>query len=294
MHERGKKKEPNPRRSLLIVGIVSFFLLVFCVSWSHLQITWDRIKLLHNLAMSKDEHKIRMTLGELYVEAGEYSKAINCYRMALPKHWCKLNLTDTIWAWEMLDKEDPFDPNVHLGFGEVLESLHQTQQAEMEYKQALTLSPHNKEAEDRLTSVKASSRNEKIVLQPMYQILEADLASKWTPPTHTGCLVTRCLVGTDNKGIDFINVTGRSGSNEHDQSALAILNSIPCKNFLIFRMDGMYDFGCMSEGQKKTITFTSLGEFNAIKIEPTPMELVTSHIQTLVHSFQKHTGALRL
>ncbi|MBS1955430.1 MAG: tetratricopeptide repeat protein [Cyanobacteria bacterium SZAS-4] len=291
MHETGIAKRHKPQHSFVMAGIISLSLVFNFVILSNFQVSCQRIKMLHDLASCKDKRKIYLALGNLYVEAEEYSRAIDCYRLAIPKQWSKEKL-DSFWVWGRLDQEDSFDPHMHVGFGEVFESLGQTKQAVMEYKQSLALAPYNKKAEERLGSLEVKSRNEKVLLQPIYQKLEADLAAKWNPPPHSGCLVTRCYVFTDENGLDVIELVGKSGSNEHDRSALAVLKSLPYKDFAIFRLTGIYDFGCMSEGQEKTITFMSLGAFN--KVETTENEQIIAYIERLVQSFKKQTGALRL
>jgi hypothetical protein len=296
------------QRLLMMVGILLMPVVFLYTPVAHLQITWDRIRLLNSLATSRDPYKICMALGHVYADAGEYDKAVEFYRRALP-YYRRTKLEELLQiAWEELDREDPFDPKMHIGFGEMFQSFGQRQQAgkfgplqqaEMEYKQTLTLAPGNKEATARLAEIAALMLANRHALgsYPEWERrgkqYGPDLAAKWLPPAHQGCLVTRCGVFGDGHGHVNVSVVGQSGSFQHDRSAVSVLQAADFGRLFYYTEAGVYEFACMSEGDTKTIGFTSvIGECSCVE---TPLnERLSWLVQEILERINKQTGTLRL
>jgi tetratricopeptide (TPR) repeat protein len=228
-----------------------------------------------------------MHLGSIYVDAGEYDKAIECYRNAEPPRIKNLR-TDSLplgvesieqvylpFAWERLDQEDPFNPKVHLGFGDMFQKCGAIQQSEMEYKQALSLSPGNDEArrklaDTHLTSLRCSDQASRSSRSDSpFWSFEQQLAIHWQPPEHENCLVTRCRVTTAGGHIDNVELIGQSGSSNHDRSAINLLKSATCWGLGPFQYSDIYDVGCMSDGNKKTVAIVSeMGQWDEVGMLP--------------------------
>jgi tetratricopeptide (TPR) repeat protein len=240
-----------------------------------------------------------MTLGHLYADAGEYDKAVECYRMALP-HYRSKDQEILPLAWEALDQEDPFDPKMHVGFGEMFQRFGELQQAEMEYKQALTLAPEDNDATAKLAQIAAMKLLVNRDQRPINPAVASrdkhyvqDLSVRWLPPAHQRCLVTRCGVSSDSEGHVSVSVVGQSGSSQHDQSVLSVLQAADFSELFYFHKAGVFEFACMSDGDAKTIAFTEIGgecDFD----EPTPNEQLSWQIQDVLKRISKQTGVLRL
>src|SRR5277367_1738075 len=77
---------PTLRRQQLLFGALVISLLIVTVysALAHLQVTRERIRLLHVLATCHNPYTIWMHLGSIYVDAGEYNMAMKCYKNAEP------------------------------------------------------------------------------------------------------------------------------------------------------------------------------------------------------------------
>lgn len=289
----------HSQRLLTLVGVLLMLVVLLYTQVAHVQVTSDRIKMLKALATGHNPYGMRMTLGRLHADAGEYDKAVEWYRSALPYYRSKLDERLAL-AWEALDQEDPFDPKMHIGFGEMFQRFGALKQAEMEYKQALSIAREDKEAASKLADIAAlellakpdpRTANPDVVLRD--KKYGPDLAAAWLPPAHQDCLITRCSVFSDIDGHTHIIVVGQSGSSQHDRSAVNVLQAANFGDLFYFHKAGVFDFGCMSEGGIKTIAFTEVGgECNFV--ETAPIEQLSWQGQEILKRINKQIGALRL
>lgn len=287
---RVRKKMTGQRMQVIVViGL----LLVAYSYFASIQVATSRINLLYKLSGSKDKCEILMTLGALYAEGGRYACAIDCYRHALN---CKQGkgVTNLLAAWEDLNCAQPFNPEMHSGFGEMFEHRGDLEQAEMEFRQALKLHPKNANLEYNVTRVqqlKVSDFTKKNQEHPLWKTFRQNVAAHWFPPGHSDHLVTRCRVYPVIKGPIIVEVVGTSGYSYHDQSAVAFLKTAPVFRS-IFLNGGILDCGCMSEGDEKLISCTGLGEFNFY--EPSVAERLASQVGCCYNSVNEAIGILRL
>jgi hypothetical protein len=163
----------------------------------------------------------------------------------------------------------------------------------MEYRQVLALAPHNPDAERRLIGVREQKRL--IPANDPYENAEhkkfkAYIASKWSPPTHKGCLVTRCRVFSTANGNADVEVVGQSGSAAHDRSAVSILKSALFRSPLLG--GGIIDCACLSDGQERRVAWSGLGESNMC--ETSLEEQLSYCVEATVQWINKHVGALSL
>lgn len=265
--------------------------------------TEERIELLSHLTVSRDANEIRMELGKLYVDAGEYDKAIDCYTAVSPPHNKSDSARGIFMAWEGLNQEDPFDPRMHLGFGQMFQSFGETfrslnyiEQAEMEYKQALTLSKNDGQVKQCLFRI--SELKQGLSLKPeerhhVWTDLEESARNRWQPGSHNGCLVTRCRVSSDELGKLSVSIIGQSGCRQHDESALLALQGANYGDVFKYDPAQVLDFGCMSEqGRKTVIASVVLAECNLVTLSQA--EQLSRQIQGVRHCINKHIGVLRL
>jgi tetratricopeptide (TPR) repeat protein len=288
------------QRLLILIGVVSMCAVFLYPTMAHFKITFDRISLLGELAASRDPYTIRMRLGNLYTNAGEYDKAIDCYRSALPHQLTKFDHS-LRFAWQRLDLEDASNPRMHLGFGEMFQSFGEIQQAELEYKQALTLSPGDKEIRARLADIailkklRVNRELGRYSAETLHQQKEygPDLAARWLPPMHEGCLLTRCNVASNPDGHVDVSVLGLSGSDPHDRSAVSALRSADFSDLFKYDPAALYECACMSDGNAKTVAFTKvLGECNFYT--ETPSEQLASQVKRTFEWVNKQAGVLQL
>ncbi|HEY9712982.1 MAG TPA: hypothetical protein V6C72_05910, partial [Chroococcales cyanobacterium] len=258
-------------------------LLVLAASLRQLKTAPERLRTLRVQATCKDPYTINMRLGSMYVHLRQFDKAIARYGQVSQKEHENLNIEADLgpssldqryplFAWERLDSEDPFDPRVHLGFGKFFQGYENVDQAEMEYKQVLALSPENIEARFRLAEI-AHLRTLAALdpgspyngTQRPFESFEDYLTSNWQPPNHKGFLLTRCRVSTWGKRLDAIEVIGRSGLASHDQSALKTLKSAGFWESEPLQCSDMYGVTCTSDGKTKKIRIQSeMGSWNEV------------------------------
>ncbi len=188
-----------------------------------------------NVGSGGDRFYKAYLLGKAYITSGDYPRAVEALRSASPKHWgiFQQSLLD---AWRDLDSKCPFDPLVHLGFGEAWLKWGSIRQAQIEFRQAAYLSPqhHNSEAEAKLRYLDAVA-NKRVAIpieltgtrKP--EKLADEVLKKWTPQKHFGLLLTRFGVLVDSGGIATITVIGQSGSADYDRYAKSVLSSADFK-----------------------------------------------------------------
>lgn len=278
---------------LLFVAVVCLLVVVYpCIT--SIQVAQSRIKLLHELATTKNKYEILVQLGRVYAEGGQYSKAVDCYRKAIHLVHDKSN-TSLLCSWEDLYSDQPFNADMHAGFGEMFEHYGLFEQAELEYRQAIKLSSRDASLKlhlDRVLGILASNAKEEASREnPSWAAFRKSVATSWSPPNHSDCLVTRCLVFPVAQGSVDVAIVGSSGSFVHDQSAVSFLKSAP-----IFRdvyLNGqIIDCGCMSLGNEKRVACS--GHVACNIVETSVADQCIWQVGRWCHNFNKTFGILQL
>lgn len=285
-----RKKQTLRLLFILVVGLVVVLYPVF----ASIQVAQSRIRLLHELATTKNKYEILVQLGRVYAEGGQYSKAIDCYRKALHLQHDKSN-TSLLCSWEDLNSNQPFNAAMHSGFGEMFEHYGQFEQAEMEYRQAIKLSSCDASLKlnlDRVLGKLASNAKKETSREnPSWAAFRKSVATSWSPPNHSDCLVTRCLVFPIAQGSVDVAIVGSSGSFVHDQSAVSFLKSAPILRD-VYLNGQIIDCGCMSLGNEKRVACSGLGAFNIV--ETSLADQCIWQVERWYHDMNKIFGVLSL
>lgn len=267
MSDKVNTSKNNKQKLRLLFFLVACLFAAIYSSIASVQVAESRIQLLHELATNKDKYEILVRLGRVYADGSQYTKAIDCYRKALAFPYGKGN-TSLLSAWEDLNAEQPFNANVHHGFGEMFEHSGDFDQAEMEYRQALKLSAGNEDFRHDVARVSRkfsdSAQIEASREHPIWAAFRKSVATDWSPPKSNDCFVTRCIVLPGVKGSVDVMIIGPSGSFVHDQSAVSFLKASQIFSDGLFKSQ-IFGCGCMSMGNEKRVACCGHGEFNLVE-----------------------------
>ncbi len=286
------------RRTLVIIASVFLAFFAYYLAAQY-QVFSERVRLLHALAVKRDKRSIQKGLAQIYEDAGLFGDAISCYRKSLPREWSKgIADHDLFPAWESLERQVPFDPNLHIGFGEFFESQGMRKQAALEYWQAMMVSPghQNVEAERKLVSVALLKTGQArpttfdlTKLDNYDRWFDRDLVSNWRPPAHKGFLLTRCSIQPSNCNV--VEVTGPSGSILHDYSAVTFLRSKACRDRLQTNDCCFisYSVALMSDGDAKFVNCYVYG-FECNIVETSQWEIWEWQARKLLRTINRRLG----
>lgn len=286
------------RRTLVIIASVLLAFLTYYFAAQY-QVFTERMRLLHTLAVKRDQRAIQKGLAEIYEDAGLFGDAISHYRKSLPNGWNKGTADHDLFpTWERLDHQVPFDPRLHIGFGEFFESQGMRKQAALEYWQAMMLSPghQNTEAESKLVSVaqlKAGqtrpTTSDLTKLDDYDRWFDQDFVSNWRPPAHKGFLLTRCSIRPSD--CNLVKVTGPSGSILHDYSAVTFLRSKACRDRLQTNDCCFisYSVALMSDGDAKFVNCYVYG-FECNLVETSQWEIWEWQAKELLRTINRRLG----
>jgi tetratricopeptide (TPR) repeat protein len=202
-------------------------------------------------------------LGEAYAARKDFANAMACYKQAVlaPDKWDRHNDRLVCDVEEVVSRR-PLDPNEHIILAQAFRKYGEPEQAELEYRQAIQLSPHhtNPKAEKLLAELVTDQIKKPYTAEDdaAHSLFIEILNDQWHPPSHEGFALTRVYLYIYDSGrIKDLKVMVSSGSEAHDRLAKELVKNA---RFDLFRgkfgsIGGRYDFACASRIGKHTVSY---------------------------------------